>query len=92
MGGRDASQSTPITAFDSREASLLMCTLHFDRHRRIATPGQNPELYALYDSELERIGMSEDAKENGTVRQTQGWHGTSGFPAENIYNDVQVCF
>ena len=25
----------------------------------------------------------------GAVKQTRGWHGTGGFPAENIYMDRQ---
>ena len=53
---------------------------------------QNPDLYTYYDSQKKRIARTPGAVEgtSGEVKQVRGWHGTGGFPAENIYNDRQV--
>ena len=52
---------------------------------------QNSDLYTYYDSQLTRVGRNSAATDpkTGQVRETMGWHGTGGFPAENIYNDRQ---
>ena len=52
---------------------------------------QNSDLYTYYDSQLTRIGRNPAARDpkTGQVRETMGWHGTGGFPAQNIYSDRQ---
>ena len=44
-----------------------------------------------YDTQMERVGKSDGAKDDsGEVKVSRGWHGTGGFPAQNIYEDRQV--
>ena len=55
---------------------------------------QNPDLFTYYDSQKQRIGKTRNAidAKSGEVKQVRGWHGTGGFPAENIYMDRQDGF
>jgi hypothetical protein len=53
----------------------------------------DPDLFTYFDSQKRRIAKTPGAKDaKGEVIRVKGWHGTSSFPAQNIYLDKQDGF
>ncbi len=90
----DARFSVYQDAYNSKPRSRSCATGMHDAWITKLQRIQNPDLYTYYDSQKQRIGKTPGATDvaSGEVKQVRGWHGTGGFPAENIYNDRQDGF